>query len=192
MARASPRAVGHALSTPFGALKHVHVATVDLAGSGACPLNALRGTETQRRTRSELPVHGEGHALSTPFGALKRTPSTRFLVAYFEGHALSTPFGALKHHSNERGTLTVRGHALSTPFGALKHRIRSRRALAISGACPLNALRGTETSTDAADCRRARKGHALSTPFGALKPHPQRCGSRVGRRGMPSQRPSGH
>ena len=169
MARASPRAVGHALSTPFGALKHVHVATVDLAGSGACPLNALRGTETQRRTRSELPVHGEGHALSTPFGALKRTPSTRFLVAYFEGHALSTPFGALKHHSNERGTLTVRGHALSTPFGALKLEAPppdSQRAG--RGACPLNALRGTETSSG---CRRA---------------WPR------ARRGMPSQRPSGH
>ena len=38
---------GHALSTPFGALKHLHIPTTEgMDFEGACPLNALRGTET--------------------------------------------------------------------------------------------------------------------------------------------------
>ena len=61
---------GHALSTPFGALKHGKAPAAQAAGA-------------------------TGHALSTPFGALKpRPPAIRALQR--QGHALSTPFGALK------------------------------------------------------------------------------------------------
>ena len=62
------------------------------------------------------------------------------------------------------------GHALSTPFGALKHDDDQARELGGEiGACPLNALRGTETVDHRLPARERVRGHALSTPFGALK-----------------------
>ena len=86
------------------------------------------------------------------------------------GHALSTPFGALKHDlplPDQVGDGL--GHALSTPFGALKPFGGGSPASSTGlGACPLNALRGTET--------------VKSTFFFIAIPPG----------GMPSQRPSGH
>ena len=110
------------------------------------------------------------------------------------------------------------GHALSTPFGALKPALLRRRERAVEGACPLNALRGTETLMALPKGGEVLLGHALSTPFGALKREvvaaffwqrtggacplnalrgTETCGGvnftcfgMMG--GMPSQRPSGH
>ena len=86
------------------------------------------------------------------------------------GHALSTPFGALKHGglTGPQDTSKV-GHALSTPFGALKRFRQEFFHPTGWGACPLNALRGTETRIRAMSSDVCVPGHALSTPFGALK-----------------------
>ena len=60
------------------------------------------------------------------------------------------------------------GHALSTPFGALKRDQLARQVA------------------------RRLVGHALSTPFGALKLCDVHVADELIKRGMPSQRPSGH
>ena len=113
----------------------------------------------------------EGHALSTPFGALKpHTIVARPVEEAPPGHALSTPFGALKLYQIARLEGLPLGHALSTPFGALKHPQSKPLRIRLSGACPLNALRGTETPGGLLPPGiRPTVGHALSTPFGALK-----------------------
>ena len=90
--------MGHALSTPFGALKQHELAGAHLGLHGACPLNALRGTETKELTTIAVEFH-QGHALSTPFGALKQGHIKR-PIGLAEGHALSTPFGALKRDTS--------------------------------------------------------------------------------------------
>ena len=133
---------------------------------GACPLNALRGTETRPATGSGT-IWTSGHALSTPFGALKHERDLHKPATEVVGHALSTPFGALKPASTAREPAQgPAGHALSTPFGALKP--------------------GTSAWSP-----QDRWGHALSTPFGALKLHQISSGI-LRYVGMPSQRPSGH
>ena len=159
---------GHALSTPFGALKPFPPSGNACTYLGACPLNALRGTETSGRS----PPRWRRSRGACPLNALRGT-ETRVLLAgahpgQRRGHALSTPFGALKR---PLGLLALEilqaGHALSTPFGALKHASADAERRPLGGACPLNALRGTETP--------ARRGR--------IPPQPG---------GMPSQRPSGH
>ena len=69
-----------------------------------------------------------------------------------QGHALSTPFGALKLGVQfPHAKFIIQGHALSTPFGALKQGQDTVQIDANNGACPLNALRGTETRVSGRD-----------------------------------------
>ena len=211
------RGAGHALSTPFGALKRDQRGVLALQYLGACPLNALRGTETRDASR---PADGRirGHALSTPFGALKLGLCNWAKPAHV-GHALSTPFGALKHLGIGLGLNDP--YLGACPLNALRGTettgLPPRGDPTRPGACPLNALRGTETTGHQQQNRAAyqghalstpfgalklplapqavdlqQSGHALSTPFGALKPRNSSTPPRRGEGGMPSQRPSGH
>ena len=115
-----PQEGGHALSTPFGALKLLPGTRVRAPGGGACPLNALRGTETTTNDSHQAQSQG-----ACPLNALRGT---------------ETVAGCAPCCGPARG-----GHALSTPFGALKPRPVDEAPPPLSGACPLNALRGTET-----------------------------------------------